>query len=522
MPNFILPYEFADKTFLNVLKKHEKLVIQSFRAARKKVRARLAVAYADYADNGVMSKTKISSYGRQEKLERDITRILNSVRKENLKDIGNCNKDMFREIYHRDCFFLCQGTNGAFQFSKINTKKITEFLENNTVSKIKWPDSLKENIYEANYRVKSEILQGFARNQKYNRVAKNISDALGISERKSLRIVRTEAHRAQELGHEYNRRQLKDQLVDNEKLIKIWDAVFDKRTRPLHQLLDNKRVEQDEYFSISGYKAKRPGGFGVAKMDINCRCTIRTAIVNSDIKFTEPSISYQDWLDRQSGEKLNPVATSVLSVADIANNFDRRIMQHNSNQFETGYAIDDDGIVLLVKDGKKHSIEFTADEVDKMRNAAIFSHNHPRQSSFSLQDMIFNCNVGAKEIRACRPDGYYFARYDFSEKNLKKVLGELEDGSLAQQFELNLKSGNPILVREAKTQVLGKRLQELNYRMREHTNDAWNAIEDKEFFNNGIDLTKPDVFEKHIQKYYDLFNRFILESIGAKYGYENY
>lgn len=50
--------------------------------------------------------------------------------------------------------------------------------------------------------------------------------------------------------------------------------------RPLHEDLDGAVVGLNEEFTIQGYHAHVPGGFGVGSMDINCRCTVRSIIID--------------------------------------------------------------------------------------------------------------------------------------------------------------------------------------------------------------------------------------------------
>jgi hypothetical protein len=64
----------------------------------------------------------------------------------------------------------------------------------------------------------------------------------------------------------------KDEGAD---IVKQWDATFDGKTRPEHRFLDGQIREIDEPFTDSqGRQAQAPHKFGVASMDINCRCIV--------------------------------------------------------------------------------------------------------------------------------------------------------------------------------------------------------------------------------------------------------
>ena len=59
------------------------------------------------------------------------------------------------------------------------------------------------------------------------------------------------------------------------KVVKVWDATLDDRTRFSHDVLNASRVPLDEYFvSISGDRGKYPGDFETAEENANCRCVI--------------------------------------------------------------------------------------------------------------------------------------------------------------------------------------------------------------------------------------------------------
>jgi len=63
--------------------------------------------------------------------------------------------------------------------------------------------------------------------------------------------------------------------IQNSEFIEAeeWISARDGNVREDHILLDGFRKPIDGVFSISGASAPYPGGFGVAELDINCRCT---------------------------------------------------------------------------------------------------------------------------------------------------------------------------------------------------------------------------------------------------------
>ena len=61
------------------------------------------------------------------------------------------------------------------------------------------------------------------------------------------------------------------------KFVKEWITERDDRVREAHEALDTQAVDVYELFVIpsgefAGFETNWPTGFGVAELDINCRC----------------------------------------------------------------------------------------------------------------------------------------------------------------------------------------------------------------------------------------------------------
>jgi len=66
--------------------------------------------------------------------------------------------------------------------------------------------------------------------------------------------------------------------------------------------------------------------------------------------------------------------------------------------FESCGAFDINGNFILHKNGEKDRINFTLEEMTKLKGV-IFTHNHPSGGSFSKEDVKFACRVKIKELR---------------------------------------------------------------------------------------------------------------------------
>ena len=121
--------------------------------------------------------------------------------------------------------------------------------------------------------VAEEVTRGIATGQMYSEIARNIRYAAGIPLRRAKTIARTEASRVQEQATFDAATEAKASGAD---VVKQWSSRRDGQTRDTHRMLDGQVREVNEPFTVNGKKAMHPHGFGVAELDINCRCTMLT------------------------------------------------------------------------------------------------------------------------------------------------------------------------------------------------------------------------------------------------------
>lgn len=139
--------------------------------------------------------------------------------------------------------------------------------------------------------INSVITQGFLqadtyKEQAYKIMKGNMLDTFNTSKINAMRIVQTEGNRTANAGTFANMTDMKNSGID---VYKFWIATLDVTTRDRHQSLDVKysaenAIPIDDYFEIDGYQALYPGGFGVASLDINCRCSAGTRIGDQNVE----------------------------------------------------------------------------------------------------------------------------------------------------------------------------------------------------------------------------------------------
>lgn len=132
-------------------------------------------------------------------------------------------------------------------------------------------EEMGKDISKLNKTIRAEITRGIASGMMYSEIARNISNQAGIPMRRAKTIARTEGGRVQEQASFDAAQQATESGAD---LVKQWAARNTSRTRDAHRMLHNQVRELNEYFEVEGHKALMPHGFGVARLDCNCECTV--------------------------------------------------------------------------------------------------------------------------------------------------------------------------------------------------------------------------------------------------------
>jgi SPP1 gp7 family putative phage head morphogenesis protein len=148
--------------------------------------------------------------------------------------------------------------------------------------------ALQEDILKA---IKEHQAQGHS----IDKMARTIKSKLNTDTYRARRIARTESHRMREFSTYES--QIEAQKYEMFK--RQWLATGDNRTRHEHLVLDSKFEGEDGRFHYGEWATFYPGGFGVAKMDIHCRCTVIANFddVIADPNFIEHGDNQEEWED---------------------------------------------------------------------------------------------------------------------------------------------------------------------------------------------------------------------------------
>jgi len=209
------------------------------------------------------------------------------------------------EGYYGSWYSLENQINANLSFKTLNQTYIETLLDKKINGK-----NFSKRLYEYRDKLAKEVtnalIQGAKSGKGYKDIAKQISELTEASYKRALRIARTEGGRVQSTVRQKSYQEAKAKGID---IKKRWIATLDEKTRESHADLDGVTIEVDGKFVYDGYEADGPRLFGVASLDINCRCST-ISIVNdmgSDIRkdnITKGFIKYKnynEWKKRRVG-----------------------------------------------------------------------------------------------------------------------------------------------------------------------------------------------------------------------------
>ena len=232
----------------------------------KDLQDQISKLVADDPDNESLLRSKVYQLKYQEQIKAQLDDAMNR-----LNDAGSIEsymEDMYKEGYASNIYALQK--QGVPIIAPINHDKMLTALTYNT-NNIPLSTRLYKNVEKTKKQVMSEITRGIASGMSNQDVARNIKNRMGVSYRKARQLAQNEGHRVNTQAVMDSMHDAKDRGAD---IVKQWDCTYDKKTRPVHARLDQKWTEIDDYFDYGGGKVFAPKQFGVASLDINCRCAL--------------------------------------------------------------------------------------------------------------------------------------------------------------------------------------------------------------------------------------------------------
>ena len=83
------------------------------------------------------------------------------------------------------------------------------------------------------------------------------------------------------------------------------------------------------------------------------------------------------------------------------------ILEATKNEYEACAVVNDQGKVVFRQTGERSRIQFTKEELERMKGMSVFTHNHPKSTSLSFPDLVVCVKNNIGQMRAIAPNSYH-------------------------------------------------------------------------------------------------------------------
>lgn len=280
---------------LDIIKRLDELIAQSEREVDellgkrlKEILATLSNMYSKFVESDESSYTDLNKYNRLAKELERIAQQLNEDYKQIVKQIEISQQRIYVEQYLMAAYLfqVYQGTEDGFT---LPSEDVIAAALANPIELLRLPKILEVHRNETIRKIQIEISQSLLAGEGYFKMAKRLENTIGISQNKARTVARTEGARAMSIADEAVTEEMR-KYADIEC---VWLSTLDTRTRHEHRKLDGQKADVDGYFHFKGMKAKGPAMWGVAKMDINCRC-VKIKLIDGQLPAVRRGRDYKD------------------------------------------------------------------------------------------------------------------------------------------------------------------------------------------------------------------------------------
>lgn len=222
--------------------------------------------------SGIYIKTS-SSVGSQVKASQELAFTNNYFRQEYVTTIAtNTIGDPLKFIPIHPAALQTSVYGDTVLWAKIRNKALKKQMINLVPSSgITLTSLLTDNRKKELIKLQRELRSALINGESYTKTAKRIKGVFNESMSNTMRVVRTEGNRNLNGSAYWNSVEAQEQGVD---LRRQWLATLDSETRQSHQILDGQKSNEDDLFTSDGATARYPGQFGIAYLDIHCRCSV--------------------------------------------------------------------------------------------------------------------------------------------------------------------------------------------------------------------------------------------------------
>ncbi|OMC86920.1 phage head morphogenesis protein [Viridibacillus sp. FSL H7-0596] len=236
----------------------------------KSILAQMSTMYFKLSQNGQEpSWTDVNKYNRFQQEMKRIAQQLDSDYRKLILEITKSHQTLYVEKYLMMAYLFSMSNAEELGF-QIPSESMIQTALINPVEYLTLPKIFEFHRRELIRKLNIEIAQSLQQGLGYSDLAYRIQQVMGFSRKKAILVARTEGGRVRSLAD----LQIEEDIRDKVNLDKAWMSSLDLRVRSSHRKLDGQKADGEGYFHHLGLKAKGPHMWGVANMDIQCRCTV--------------------------------------------------------------------------------------------------------------------------------------------------------------------------------------------------------------------------------------------------------
>ncbi|UED81944.1 phage head morphogenesis protein [Lysinibacillus sp. CD3-6] len=248
-------------------KKAEKDIEVVFNKRLKALLDQMLQMHRKFGRNGEASWTDVNKYNRFNQEMKLMAEQLNADYKAVIKLIRESEQRLYVEKYLMMAYLLEQSTSEEMGF-KIPSVEMIESAIVNPIEFLTLPKVFETHRNDIIRRLNIEIAQSLQAGESYTEMAFRLEQAMGWTKKKAILVARTEGGRVRSQAD----LAVEDQASKTARLTKVWMSSLDTRVRKSHRKLDGQKADKDGYYHYGAWKSKAPRLWGVASMDIQCRC----------------------------------------------------------------------------------------------------------------------------------------------------------------------------------------------------------------------------------------------------------
>ncbi len=319
-----------------------------YRTLNDELSAFIAKKYTQYADgDGRLYIAYLDAQNQRARFLREIAKNVDTMTPQVQEEIMQLVNDTYKTSYKgmAEAFAKAEKAGKFAEAVKdiATNPNVLRQAVNNNISKLTLSPVLEKHRNEIIYQIQQELNIGLMQGDRYETMAKRISERVGVSYSKAMNIARTESHRNVESGFMDCAENLQSKMKGNSNLIYAvtWRTMKDERVRPNqrrktkhgwkivkgkgsanHQQMEGVTIKVGELFDLgNGIKTKAPGQSGDAANDCRCRC------------FLEYNLMTVEEFAKATGKSEATIRKKYITTTDKENNYKQFYDGETINQF---------------------------------------------------------------------------------------------------------------------------------------------------------------------------------------------